>query len=127
MPKMIDVMLGVVDGSVRARPGEADLDRGEGVAIDDEGTSVGTPDAGMPELPADFERFDLILLIEAVHVITLALSRRREPRVFRVTCEAVHTVRFFLRTVLAPAGPAAVRMIQRRKAVKSRCSARKLR
>src|SRR6185437_11013769 len=87
MPGMIDVMLGVVDGSVRAGPGEADLDRGEGVAIDDEGTSVGTPDAGMPELPAGFERLDLVALIEAVHAVTLALSGRRQPRVCRVTCE----------------------------------------
>src|SRR5579871_4954944 len=68
MTEAVDVVLGVGDGRVRTVPGEADLERGEGVAVDEKGGHVRAADAGVPETAAGLEGLDVVTLVETHHV-----------------------------------------------------------
>src|ERR1700744_4740616 len=47
----VDVMFGVGDRGVRIEPGEADFERGEGIAVDDQRVPIGSTEPGRAYTP----------------------------------------------------------------------------
>src|SRR5579859_7716188 len=56
--EVIDAGLGVGDGGLGVRPGEADLELGKRDAVDDDGFGVLAADSGVPKSLAEFKSVD---------------------------------------------------------------------
>src|SRR3569623_1225828 len=92
----VDMVLGIGNRRVGVGPGEAELHGRKQLAVDGNGAEIGAADAGMPEVLARLERFDVIAVVKGRHRKSPFSCRMgRSPHFRAGDCEALHKGRIF--------------------------------